>query len=387
MSLRTIIGQERAQDVLRRALTSGRVAHAYLFHGPDGVGKAAAALAFAQALQCQTPASDGDAGENCDACRKAKKGLHPDIHVLMPLTTDADDAARTERIQMLFEDPWQAVDFQSRPSLDGKKRASNKQVLYTRDHILQWLRRPMSYHPVEGAYRIAVILDADRMREEAANSFLKLLEEPGKRTVFILCTSRIDHLLPTILSRCQRVRFDVLSDAAVTQGLTQRGLPQETATMLARMAGGSLRRALSLSTDEELIQTRESVLDFLRKSYQGRGDRVVMAVDSMSRGGRESVKFQLGVLLGLLRDLMILQRSSDTSLVVNIDQIEPLQRFNSSLAEARIEAMVDAVEQAMTLVERNVNVRLALVALSRVLSRAMRGDPGAEMRLDLAASV
>lgn len=384
MAIDSIIGQHRVRDALRRMLSSGRVAHAYLFHGPEGTGKLAGALALARALQCSDPVS-GDACGQCAACVKTAKGLHPDIHVLMPVTKDTDDNERSQRIQKVWEDPYQPADMESLPSLTGKGDASNKQIWYRIENIHEWLRKPMSYHRVEGRYRVAILIGAERIREEAANAFLKLLEEPGKQSVFILITDRVDHLLPTILSRCQQIRFDPLSSEEIAAAMEDRGAAPGLSMMLARMSGGSVRKAIALAGNEDLLSTREEVLDYLRESFRGHGDKVVTMVDRLSRPGREAVKFQLSILLSLLRDLLLLQHTGQSDLLVNLDQMEALQNFVSKLPDARIETMIEAVEQTFMLVERNVNVRLALVTLSLSLRAAMRGDASRSLKLDLAA--
>lgn len=385
MALETIIGQERVRASLQRTLSSGRIAHAYLFHGPDGCGKAAAALAFARVLQCEQPAA-GDACGRCPSCQKVERGVHPDIHVLMPVVKDTKDPERGRRIQLLYDDPYQPADQQSLPSLDGSSGSSNKQIIYSRENVQDWLHRPMSYHRVEGRYRVAVILAADKMREEGANAFLKLLEEPGEKSVFLLLTDRVDHLLPTILSRCQQIRFDPLERSVIEEAMQERGAPPTLAAMVARMSGGSLRRAIALAGDEDMMAARDDVMDFLRKSFQGKGDAVVGLIDRMVRSGREASKFQLDLLLGILRDLLLLQQASDEDLVVNIDQIETLQKFGASLPDARIDLMIRSVEQTIFVIERNVNLRLAMVTLSRSLGSAMRGREDAVASLDLVGS-
>lgn len=382
MLFANIIGQDRVVHSLARAIEQDRVAHAYIFHGPDGVGKRAVALALAGALQC-TEFQDGDACGKCNGCHKAGKGLHPDIHVLMPTTTDVDLHDVSARLQLLAQDPYERVDFQHRPTLDGSRSSSNKQIFYSVEHINAQLRRAMSFHRAEGLYRVAVLLDVDRMRSDAANAFLKLLEEPGDRTVFILITNRIDHLLPTVISRCQQVRFLALSNETIEKAMLARNVEPGIAAMLSRMADGSISRALELFENQELLQTREKVLEFLRLSYQGKGDRVVSAIDLMIGQGREYVKFQLQVIMGLLRDLLLIRTTGDASLIVNIDQIDTLTSFSANLPDARLESMIEAVEETCHLIERNVNLRLALIALSRVLARAMRGEPSVKLETDL----
>lgn len=379
-----IVGQERVVHTLKRTLESGRIAHAYIFHGPDGVGKKAAAFALARALQCLAPIG-GEACNECGPCSKALKGLHPDIHVLMPTTKDASHDDISSRLVAMAADPYLIVDFQRKPSLDGASSASNKQVFYSVEMVNESLRRPMSYHRVEGKYRIAIILDADKLRTDAANAFLKLLEEPGGNTVFILTTDRIDHILPTILSRCQQMRFDTLSSEEITAALIERDLvDQQSGPVIARMADGSLSRALDLAGSEELPLVRDEVLHFLRISFQGRGDVVTSVVDSMSGLGREHTKFFLLVMLGTLRDLFLLSETGSSELIVSVDQSETLRKFVDNLPDARIDYMIEAVEQVSYLIERNVNTRLALISLSRVISNAMKGER-AEIMTSLAS--
>ena len=197
MSWRNLIEQPRVVETLQRAVASRRVAHAYLFYGPDGVGKRAAALAFAQTLQCEQ--GGDDACGACRACDKVSRLIHPDVHVLLPHPSDADPADIAERLRRLAEHPYAAVDFVRRPSLKDATAASNKQAFYAVGRINAELRQSMSFRPMEGRYKVVIMTDADLMRIEAANAFLKLLEEPGPQTVFILTTSRPDRLLPTIL--------------------------------------------------------------------------------------------------------------------------------------------------------------------------------------------
>ena len=134
----------------------------------------------------------------CLACTKVGRLLHPDVHVLLPAPKDADTDDLRARLETLAKNPYATVDFVRRPSLDDPAKTSNKQAFYPVARINDELRRAMSYRPVEGRYKVAIMTDADLLRTEAANAFLKLLEEPAPQTVFILITSRPDRLLPTI---------------------------------------------------------------------------------------------------------------------------------------------------------------------------------------------
>ena len=357
---------------LRRALSAERVAHAYLFHGPDGVGKRAVALEMARALQC-TEQNDEACG-NCRACQKTRRMVHPDVHVLFPYPkgTDEDDVAA--RIDRLGSNPYAAVDYVRRPSLSDPSETSNKQVMYHIDRVQEDLLRPMSFRPAEGQYKVAILTDVEHMNETAANAFLKLLEEPPPQTVFLLTTSRPEQLLPTIVSRCQRLRFDPLLPESIEGALVEREeMAPDTASMLARMADGSYSRALDLAENEDLMASRELVLDYFRAAYTQKVTSLTDCIDELSSQGRERVKSMLRLMLRWVRDLMLYRTMGDEAPLVNVDQADAVARFCDNLPDADLEGMVTLVEEALHLTERNVRLSLILTALAQSLARAMRG--------------
>ena len=372
-----ILDQHRVVDTLRRSLAQDRVAHAYLLHGPDGVGKRAVAHEMARALQC--PEQQEEACEACPTCRKTRRMVHPDVHVHLPhpwsQESDRDEEDMGKRIRRLGENPYAAVDYVRRPSLSDPSETSNQQVYYRIDQVRQDVIQPMSLARGEGKYKVNILIDAEKMREEAANAFLKLLEEPPPQTVFLLTTSRPEQLLPTILSRCQRLRFDPLLPETIEQALTDReGMAPEAASTLARMADGSYSRALELSENEALLTSRELVLDYFRAAYTQRVESLDRCVQELQKQGRERVKSVLRLMLRWIRDLLLYRTMGADAPLVNVDQQEAVARFCENLPEANLEAMAGLVEEAMELTERNVRVSLLLIALAQRLAQAMRGQ-------------
>ncbi|MEM8485746.1 MAG: DNA polymerase III subunit delta' [Bacteroidota bacterium] len=381
-----IISQNRVVEALRREMEQERIAHAYLFHGPDGVGKRAVALALGQALQCGTlleARRAGNANETtqeacgtCAACMKASRMMHPDIQVLFPYPSDTKPEDVAERLRAFAGNPYAPFDYVRRPSLNDPKKVSNKQAIYTVARVNQELRRSMSFKPVEGQYKVVLLTDVEAMRLEAANAFLKLLEEPSGATIFILITTRPDRLLPTIISRCQRMRFDTLHADDIQHALVQRaGLEADRATMLARMANGSYSRALELSENEELLGNRQMVLDFFRLSYTQHTDKIADIIQQMNGLGRERLKGLLTLMLSWVRDLMLYKVTGEEALLVNIDQFQTIKAFCDKVPNAQIEAMVSLVEEAIELVGRNVQNNLILTVLANNLFLAMHGAP------------
>jgi len=376
MAWSSILDQDRVVETLRRALSQDRVAHAYLFHGPEGVGKRAVAVEMARALQC-TEQTDEACGE-CQACRKTGRMVHPDVHVHLPHPwseeADRDEEDIGKRIQRLGDNPYAAVDFVRRPSLSDPTETSNKQVLYRIEQVRQDLIKPMSLARGEGQYKVNILMDVEKMREEAANAFLKLLEEPPPQTIFLLTTSRPEQLLPTILSRCQRLRFDPLLPESIESALVERNeMAPDEAAMLSRMADGSYSHALDLARNEALMTSRERVLDYFRAAYTQKVESLTSCVQNLSNQGREQVKIVLQLMLRWVRDLLLYRSMGEEAALVNVDQKEAVARFCKNLPDADLEGMVGLVEEAIYLTERNVQVSLVLTALAQSLGKAMRG--------------
>ena len=366
-----VIDQKDIVELLKRAVSSDRVAHAYLFHGPDGVGKRAIAIALARALQCGgcTPQT------TCRPSSKIMRLVHPDVQVLLPQPSDAQPQDVFERLSLLAQDAYQDVDYVRAPTIRRQGASKSiKQAFYAVERIAGTLDHTMRLSPREGTYRIAIITDCDAMRPQAANAFLKLLEEPGARTVFILTTSRLNLVLPTVLSRCQRISFPPLSSEIIAGELARRdGLAPELASTVASMANGSLTQARALAQNEELGHDRALVLDVLRYAFTGDIKKQAEIVEALSRRNREQIKNLLTLMLSWIRDLVLYRGLGADAPVVNIDQREHIIRFCHNVGHADLEAMASIVAEARYMAECNVHVRVLLIALTQALGKAMHG--------------
>ncbi len=372
MSWNNVIDQRRVVEALRGAIAAGRVAHAYLFRGPDGVGKRAVAIEFAKALLCERGGDEGCGA--CRACSRVERMLHPDLRFFFAQPKDTDASAVAERLQLLARNPYAAVDFLRRPSLGDPTKSSNKQAIYDVDRVREEIIRTTSLTPVEGRYKVTVITDAELFNAASANAFLKTLEEPAPRSVFILTTSRPDLLLPTILSRCQSLRFEPLPPEALAAALVEReGVDPDAAETLARMADGSYMEALDLARNDDLMGLRMMVLDFMRMSYARNIERLADLVDQTARLGRDQVKNVLELMLRWVRDLILHRSLGGDAPLVNVDQKDAVAKFSENLPDADLEGMVGVIEEAIHLIERNAHVNLTLTVLSQRIGRAMRG--------------
>ncbi len=265
MALSDVVGHARPVKTLIQALESGRVAHAYMFVGPDGVGKATLAVNFAKALQCRGGGTD--ACDSCGSCEKVSRGSHPDVFFVEP-----------EGAQIRIE---QIRDLQQR----------------------------MVYRPLEGSRRCVILDRAHDMTLQAANALLKVLEEPPEGNVMILIARSTSVLPPTIVSRCQVIRFSPLSAMEVARCLQDRhGWDREEAVRVGSRSKGSVKVAMDLR-GLPLVADEEEVLGFL-SGLETMSSAAVLDTSKDWARDREAARSKLELLMGLLRDLVCLHLGS-----------------------------------------------------------------------------
>lgn len=380
MSWDSLIEQDRVKEVLRRGIEQDRVPHAYLFFGPYGVGKRKAAIELAKALHC-SEGTIGDACDRCSSCSRIDRMIHPDVRFFLPASSSTSELAVAERVALLADDPYATIDFVRRPE-SGR---GAKQVNYPIGFIQEQIRPIISHTSFEGGYKFMVIVSAEAMSEVTSNALLKMLEEPTDKTIFVLTTERPDRLLPTILSRCQPVRFDPLSNEAVEKAV--RSLPdlgELNPATIARMAEGSLSAAADLVLDREAQSFRAALLPFLRSVYRNDTIDVMSHLDRISGLSHDQIKLFLDMLLGLVRDLILVRELGKGAPLVNVDLEDHLVRFCGALTDARLEQMASLTEEAVGLLQRNVRAQLVLTSLASGLRRSMLGQTALPLVMPLA---
>ena len=276
-----IIGQERAIAVLRRAVEDEeRLSHAYLFAGPEHVGRATTARRFAQALNC---IGDGErpCGE-CRTCRLIGEDKHPDVE-------------------------WVGVGGYCEESEHKDHSADGSRDI--RICQIRRLQRVVSRTAVDARYRVIIVDPADALTNEAANAFLKTLEEPSPHVVLVLLSAREEVLRETVRSRCRRVAFFGVPRSQVEQALRERwGAEQAEAERLAGLASGRLGWAVAALQDERLLIERERTIDQI-ESVLGGGlsDRFTYAASLGARFPRDpaTVRASLDVWSGWWRDVLV----------------------------------------------------------------------------------
>ncbi len=317
MQFSDIQGQEKAIHILQCAIQNRHIAHAYLFAGPEGVGKKQTALALAQYLNCAAPdLNTFTSCGNCPSCIQSVSGSQPDILMLEP-----DGASiKIEQIRTLLS--------------------------------------KVSLRSYENAYKVIIINDAHLMTEQAANCLLKTLEEPTDNTVFILITAQVQNLPVTILSRCQQISFHLLSPSVI-QDILQKLHPERQSQigLVTALAKGSVSTAENLLANEEIAGARQEFYDLLMKLHQMRPAQIIGWCEQWDKN-KKMVKALLELGQLWYHDALMVNTSGQMTLLVNQDYLAPLK--SQKIAPQQLLQILQYFQTGMAQLESNASPRLIM---------------------------
>jgi len=346
-----LIGNSRVKAVLKRMLVSDRLPGAMLFTGEEGIGKKLFALEIARALNCRTP-KDNEACGVCSSCVRIRKLNYP----------TRDDA-----------DEWTQIIWTDHP--DVGLVVAPRRVL--RVEQMRQIEKEANYRPFEGKARVFLIDEADKLNDASANALLKVLEEPPRTSHLILITARPAMLLPTILSRCQMIRFSPLTPDEIQSHLVKNDIDLKTARLRARAAGGSMGRALSgdLVTFTSQRKAMLKVLNALVLS-DDRAQLLRSAEQLNEAQYKDEFEERLDVLETLIRDAWMLSLGVDTSKIVNEDLSAELKEIAQKMDPSRAGDWILQIEDLREQLIVNVNRKVTVDSLFLV----MAGDVAAGKR-------
>lgn len=335
-----LIGNKRACEALERMRRSNRVPNALLFAGPDGVGKRQFALQLAKSFLCPS-AVDFAPCNKCSVCSRIVRFLIP----------EATDKTKDEFKRVFFSEHADVAMI----------AAYNRNILID---AIRDLEREANFRPFEANYRFFIIDDADKMGDAAANALLKTLEEPPAASHIILVTSRPESLLPTIRSRCQIIRFTPLAPIEIADYLGREGNHPGGAALAARVAGGSVGRAISLDL-EKFVALRQAMLEVLENTFF-RNDLAALlrAAEAMNDAkNKDDFEQSLDILETLLRDIWLIKNDAEPEVLTNFDLVSRLGEFARGASLPRLAASLAEIENLRQSLAVNINRKIAADAL------------------------
>ncbi|MDD5668603.1 MAG: hypothetical protein PHE58_01035 [Candidatus Omnitrophica bacterium] len=358
MSFQTIKGHEGVVDKLRTYMRNGRLSGAYLFTGPEGIGKMLTARILSQAVNCLT--EDSDACGDCDSCVKIGRGHHPDIHVI-----DGNPPEETAGRGMTVPDEDDLLAPVKTSIRAQKMEPASGEIKIER---IRELQSQINLKPYEGKKKVFLINDAHRMTPEAADAFLKTLEESAEGNLIILVTSKPAVLPRTIVSRCKEVKFSPLS-LCVLDSLLKRdfGLDDTSAHVLSFFTEGRIGYALHLKDTEDFIAKKNRIIDDFAVNNSGSarvfgGERTHREPEN-----RDEMRNLLNVLAAWFRDLYVIKAGVSLEETINRDRVDDLRSQRGRYSFDDLDERMQCISEALFLTEHNINVKLLVLHMRALL--------------------
>ncbi len=317
MSFKDIVGQEKAVNILLKSLKEDKVSPSYIFVGSEGVGKKFTAVEFAKTINCLNVNNNLEACEICNVCNKINKQCCPDLKIIEPIKGSI-------KIEQIRE-----------------------------------LRREIDLKPFEDRKKIYIIDQAEEMTIEASNCLLKTIEEPPDYAIIILICINTDSILPTIISRCQLIKFRLIDSSKIRKILFNKvNLEESKAELVSKLAQGSIGKAFKLISDKEYFNRREKLLDYLNKVLPGKYDSNFFINIEKILMDINNIEEMLEIILLWYRDILIIKELGIKEYIINSDKIEVLKEKSRVYSKEMLIDILDYIEQIKEFMKKNINRRL-----------------------------
>ena len=339
--------QERVHAFFTQALNNDHLAHAYLFYGADGRGKTAFALYLAQALNCQAD-KDRPCGV-CPSCTKIKHMSHPDVKYVFPISKAAKEKNLKELYSAKAQNPYKKL------AVSGHLNISIEAIRALKDEA--------KYAPFEARKRVFIIEGIEYFKREAANSFLKLLEEPPDDLMLLLTTSDKNNLLDTIRSRCQPVLFPPFNETDIEQIVKRYQPVEDSLSTLARINDFNIARVFdALSNPDNRL--RELAVNFLRAAATSNFSSIDKVVDTLaaSKDKNRAIAFVEQVSLWLA-DAFRYHSTNLAAIIINRDMTESIQKFSAHYGDLPYDKLFLSLENSAKTLQGNGHMALTLTSL------------------------
>lgn len=370
MRFADIAGHKEIAESLKSIVDSGKIPHAILFSGKPGIGKFRVARALSQYIHCKNR-ENGDACGKCPSCLQHQKFNNPDLHFIFPILKKEGALISKDYI-----DVWRTFlnDFSYMPPTqwnDSLKAGNSQPAIYVNES--EEIINRASLSPFQEDLKIFIIWLPEKMRVEAANKLLKIIEEPFEDTIFILVSNEDSKILPTILSRTQRFNFHPLKQEEIKNLLLERGIEPSMAEDASRIAGGSLQKAEELALYPEEMQLFSALFkDIMRSAYALKAKRLKELSDEIAAFGREKIIRFLTYSERMIRENFIFNFQKPVLNEMTADEEQFSKNFAPFIHPGNVESLTQELGRAKTDIERNGNSKIVLFDLFLLLSRLVR---------------
>lgn len=374
-----IPGLPETKEKIIQGVKNNHLAHALLFHGPEGSANLQMALALATFLHCESP-GETDACGQCPACQKMSKLVHPDMNFAFPMAGEAkdDDEEKKDKkvdLNAAFRNFAITRPYGNISDWIYQNGFEKKQLNISKGAAKQIIKT-LSLKSFEGGFKIMLIWAAEYMNPTSANALLKIIEEPPPKTLFLLVTSQPEQLLTTILSRTQKVVVRAFMDSEVMEHLVSEGLTsREMATQITHLADGNMREAYRM-VDEEEDQYTGLVRDWMRVCYSLDINAMFGFVDRFTEKDKEAQKSLLLSGINIVREVL-LDRSKASELMRSAEsERDFIHRLGKNvLDEEKLQKLYLIFNEAYYHLERNANAKILFSDISFQVARIMKLNP------------
>jgi DNA polymerase-3 subunit delta' len=353
MKFSQVVGSESSWSSLRDLVSDDIMPHALLISGPQGNNKLPAALAYAAYIMCENKENKEACGE-CRACKKTFNFIHPDVHFSFPFfgsNAVADEFIKPWR-SFLGSHPYGTIS-EWLDHLGAGNKQANINVKECRSII-----HKLNMQSFESDKKILFLWLPEYLKKEG-NRLLKIIEEPTDNTYFILVTAKVDHILPTIISRCQHIKLPPLQDDEIKNALQEKGVSHDQAQNISFISEGNMNKALELTKNTSSSLDSE-VLSWLRACYGGKAMEIMNWVEAYAKKSKDDQKSFLSYGLHFLREIARVGILPDNQLRIQEKEIETAKKIARIINFEKIEKLSNILTDTIYYIERNANIKILM---------------------------
>ncbi len=377
MSWNKIIGNDRVKRILQKAIIENRISHAYFLRGIEGIGKDAIAIQFAKTVNCLHPIikkTTVDSCDYCDSCKKFDDLSHQNFEIVFSLPAGKSSDAKSDSpfAKLSDEQMTLIIAEKQKKALDPYHRISIPNANQIKIASIRDIKKKLVLSDSTFGRRVILISRADEMTNEAANAFLKTLEEPHSNVTVFMTTAFPDSILPTILSRCQQIVCSPIDDVKLSEYLVHHHSFSQTEANFASVFGqGSYLRALE-AMNNNMKELRFEIVSTLRTSLKKKSyryDLMTQLEKLLASKDKNKLEIILMILLYWMKDVFALINSNGNVRIINADQQDTLLKFANNFRDCDLTAAINEIEKSIQLIDRNINQYLIFIPLFIKLRR------------------